>query len=230
MCSRLFAANPIFLALIQEHKSPSPTHSLPLEIPTYSSPACLVPSPPYRLALLRPPPHPPITLHNLPHLLHPQPPLLHLPPQHLPRPPPVKTQIAIPQQLLLHKRTQRARIAHPLLLEQFRPRLQHFFIHIIDHAVEVEPRELAYQRALEAGGDVEDGAEDRGECALGSIAAVDDVEGTVGFRVVGGRGAPLGRGPGGRADVLDVDGVDAEVFAPEPFHFLALSLIDAGET
>lgn len=40
-------------------------------------------------------------------------------------------------------------------------------------------------------------------------------------------GCPLRGGPGGGADVVDVDGVDPERLAPEPFHLFADVLVDS---
>ena len=40
------------------------------------------------------------------------------------------------------------------------------------------------------------------------------------------KGCPFGGRPGGGADVVDVDRVDAQRFAPEPFHLLADVLVD----
>ena len=65
---------------------------------------------------------------------------------------------------------------------------------------------------------------------MGSVAAIDDVEGAVGFSGGGFGSAPLGGGPGGAAHIVHVDGVDAEVFAPEPFHLVALGFVDSRQT
>ncbi|KAI4252665.1 MAG: hypothetical protein LQ352_004145, partial [Teloschistes flavicans] len=131
---------------------------------------------------------------------------------HLPRPFRVQAQIAIPQQFLLHERTQRPAVRHPGILERLRPRTQDLFVDVVDHAVHVEARELADQAALEAGFEVEEVREDGGEGALRRVAAVDDVEGPAGqarlLRRCDGS-APLRRRPRGRADILHMHSVDA---------------------
>ncbi len=69
---------------------------------------------------------------------------------------------------------------------------------------------------------------------LGAVAVVADVEGPVvhgcaSCRGIGGGGSPFSGGPCGRADIVDMHGVDAEAGAPEPFHLLLQLLVHPRE-
>ncbi len=126
----------------------------------------------------RPPVHPPITLNHSPNLLLPNP----LPPirkpAHALEPPPIKTQIRILQQFFLHERTQRAGSRDFGRDEQIGPGLEDFFVQVVDDVVEVKTGEGGDEGSLEAGGDVEDGADYGGHrslcCGCGRCVSASD--------------------------------------------------------
>ena len=83
---------------------------------------------------------------------------------------------------------------------------------------------------MEPGRDIEDAGDDLREHQLGCVAVVREIEdATRGAREGwGGRWRARDEGggePGGFAGVADVHGVDAQLFAVEPFHFFLLCLV-----
>ncbi|KAL8954522.1 MAG: hypothetical protein Q9193_007207, partial [Seirophora villosa] len=106
-------------------------------------------------------------------------------------------------------------------------------VHVVHDALHVELGERADQAALEPRSEVEDLGEDGGERALRGVARIDNIEGPLreaSFLIRQDRSAPFSSREGGGADVVDVDGVNAEILGPEPLHLLAFALVHFRQT
>lgn len=145
--------------------SPRPSPSTPTQKPSLLSPSPLPPK-------LRPPPHPPITLHHLPTLFLAQRPRI-LKPTHPLKAGPIQREVAIPEQLLFHKRADGPGADDALCGEEISPGLEDFLVDVVDDAVEVEAGKGGDERVLEAGGEGgESGAEEAGERALRCVVGL----------------------------------------------------------